>query len=218
MQIQDYINVLIKRWWVIALTVLAAMVAAYGVSKLMPQEFRAQAVYLAVPSRADNGLSLFLRNTMNSYPELVRQPDALQAISEQLQLDVSGERLQQDVYVQSLPDEQRILIEVDHALLAQAQAIATAMGQRLEAEVARINANLDGTDRVNVMRIQQARLVSIQPNTRINVLAGAILGLVVGVLLAFVLEFLDDTIKGGADVERFVDLPILGAIPTIDTR
>jgi capsular polysaccharide biosynthesis protein len=198
--------------------VLAAAAAAYGVSKLMPQTFRVQAVYLVLANRADNGLNIVLRNTMNSYTQLVLQPDALEEVSQQLQLDVSGERLLADVRMQSRPDEQKILIEVDHRFLAQAQAIAGAVGQRLEAEVTRLNANLDGTDRINVTQVQQPRLVAIQPNTRINVLAGAILGLVIGLLLAFVLEFLDDTLKSTADVERLTGLVTLGAIPTTDNR
>ncbi len=218
MQIRDYVMVLVKRWWVIALTVVAAAVAAYGVSKMMPQTFRAQTVYLVIANRADNGLNIVLRNTMNSYRELVLQPDALQDISQQLQLDVSGERLLQDVFVQPRPDEQKVVIEADSYFADQSIAIAGAVGQRLETEVTRLNANLDGTDRINVTRIQQARLIGVQPNTRINVLAGAFLGLVLGILLAFVLEYLDDTLKSTADVERFVGLTTLGAIPTVDTR
>jgi capsular polysaccharide biosynthesis protein len=48
------------------------------------------------------------------------------------------------------------------------------------------------------------------------VLAGALLGLVLGILLAYVLEYLDDTLKNTGDVERFVGLTTLGAIPTVD--
>lgn len=218
MQLQDYIQVLTKRWWVILLTAVAAVVAAYGVSKLQPQTFRAQAVYLAIANRADQGLALALRNQMNSYRELVHQPDALEQVSRQLRLDVSGERLMQDVFVQPRPDDQKIVIEADHRFREQAQAIVEAVGQRLEEEVNRINANLEGTDRINVTQIQSARIIGVKPNTRINVLAGAILGLVLGVLLAFVLEFLDDTLKSSADVERFVGLTTLGAIPTVDSK
>lgn len=218
MQLRDYVMVLVKRWWVIALAVVAAVVAAYGVSRMIPQEFRAQTVYLVVANRADNGLNIVLRDTMNSYRTLVLQPDTLQDISQQLQLDVSGEQLMQDVYVQPRPDDRIILIEADSRFAEQSQAIAAAVGQRLEAEVIGLNANIEGTDRINVTRIQQSRLVGVQPNTRINVLAGAILGLVIGVLLAFVLEYLDDTLKSSADIERFVGLTTLGAIPSADAK
>ncbi|WP_322494848.1 YveK family protein [Chloroflexus sp.] len=213
MEIRDYVNVLFKRWWVIALTVIAAVVSAYAISKLLPQTFRSQAVYLALANQADNGLNIVLRNSMNSYRELVMQPSVLDQISQQIGLDISGERLMRDVNIQPRPDEQKIVIEVDLPRLDQSQALADAVGERIVAEVNRINATLEGTARINVTRIQPARLVEIRPNTRINMLAGAILGLVVGVLLAFVLEYLDDTLKTPEDVERFVGLPTLGAIP-----
>jgi capsular polysaccharide biosynthesis protein len=216
MQLRDYVSVLLKRWWVIALTALAAAVAAYGVSKLIPPAFRTQAVYLAFANQADNGLNIVLRNSMNSYRELVLQPSVLDQISQSRGLDISGEAWMADVSIQPRPDEQKIVIEVDAARLDQSQAMANAVGERMVAEVNRINATLEGTARINVTRIQEARLVSITPNTKINVLAGAILGLVVGVLLAYILEYIDDTLKSSADVERFVGLTTLGAIPAAD--
>jgi capsular polysaccharide biosynthesis protein len=216
MQLSDYVNVLVKRWWVIALTVVAAAVGAYGVSKIMRDTFRSQAVYLAFANQADNGLNIVLRNSMNSYRELVMQPDVLDQISQSIGLDINGEQWMQDVNIQPRPDEQKIIIEVDAPTLDQSMAMADAVGERIVAEVNRINATLEGTARINVDRIQRARLVAIQPNTRINVLAGAILGLVVGLLLAYILEYLDDTLKSSGDVERFVGLTTIGAIPTAE--
>lgn len=216
MQLRDYINVLLKRWWVIGLTALAAAVAAYGVSKSLPQTFRVQAVYLALANQYDNGLNIVLRNSMNSYRELVQQPDVLDSISQSLGLDIPGERWMADVNIQPRPDEQKIVIEVDAPRLDQAQAMADAVGARMVAEVNRVNATLEGTARINVQPIQPARLVAIQPNTRVNLLAGAILGLIAGLLLAYILEYLDDTLKSTGDVERFIGLTTLGAIPTVE--
>jgi capsular polysaccharide biosynthesis protein len=217
MKLQDYASVLLKRWWVIVLAALAAAAAAYGVSKLQPRQFRAQAVYLALANQADNGLNIVLRNSMNSYRELVLQPDVLDQISQQLALDVSGESLLADIDIQPRPDDQKIVIEAENASLATAQAIADAVGRRLQLESIRINETLEGTARINITQLQKARFVSSRPNTRINVLAGALLGLVLGLLLAFVLDFLDDTLKSSADVERFVGLTTLGAIPTAES-
>jgi capsular polysaccharide biosynthesis protein len=216
MQLREYVSVIVKRWWVIALTALAAAVAAYGVSKLLPHTFRTQAAYLALANQADNGLNIVLRASMNSYRELVLQPSVLEQISQSLGLDISGEAWMADVNIQPRPDEQKIVIEVDAARLDQSQAMANAVGERMVAEVNRINASLEGTARINVTRIQEARLLSISPNTKINVLAGGILGLVIGLLLAYILEYIDDTLKSSGDVERFVGLTTLGAIPTSD--
>ena len=216
MQLKDYVNVLIKRWWVIAIAVLAAAVASYGVSKLLPREYRAQAVYLALANQADNGLNIVLRNSMNSYRELVLQPRVLEQVSQSLRLDLNGESLMGDVSVQPRPDEQKIIIEVDAPTLEVAQALADGVGARMVSEVNQINASLEGTARINVTQIQPARLIRITPNTRINVAAAAFLGLVLGILLVYVLEYLDDTLKTTGDVERFTGLPALGAIPSAE--
>lgn len=216
MQLSDYLQVLTKRWWVILLTLIAAVGGAFVISKLLPDTYRSQAVYLALANQADNGLNIVLRNSMNSYRELVMQPSVLDQISQNSGLDISGERWMRDVNIQPRPDEQKIIIEVDAPSLDQSMAMADAVGERIVAEVNRINATLEGTARINVERIQRARLLSIQPNTQINMIAGAILGLIIGVLLAFILEYLDDTLKTSADVERFVGLTTIGAIPSIE--
>ena len=218
MKLQDYISVITKRWWVVALTTLAAVIAAYGVSKVTPKVYRAQATYQFIASRADNGLNITLQNTMNSYKESVLQPDPLEQISQDLQIDVSGEQLLQNVDMQALPDEQKMLIQVDDRIPEKAQQIANAVGKSLEAEVNRRNSLFEGTDKIYVQQTQRARLPAapFRPNTRINVLAGAVLGLVLGLLLSFILEFLDDTVKTSNDVERFVGLTTLGAIPTVE--
>lgn len=47
---------------------------------------------------------------------------------------------------------------------------------------------------------------------------GAILGLGLGIGLAFFIEFNDTTLKSNEDVERFLQLPVLGTIPHIVTN
>ena len=55
--------------------------------------------------------------------------------------------------------------------------------------------------------------VPLPPKTTSNVIRGGLAGLVVGIGLAGLLEYLDVTIKGPADAERQLQLPVLGVIP-----
>jgi len=55
----------------------------------------------------------------------------------------------------------------------------------------------------------------IGPNKNKNLIFGCILGLALGLGIVFLLEFLDDTIKTPADVERYLELPTVGTIPKI---
>lgn len=51
------------------------------------------------------------------------------------------------------------------------------------------------------------------PNFRLNLLAGAVLGIIGGVITAFVFNYFDTSIKSLEDAERSLGLPVLGVIP-----
>ena len=52
-----------------------------------------------------------------------------------------------------------------------------------------------------------------RPNKTVNIALGIILGLIVGVGLAFFIEYLDTSVKTIDDVERALQSPVLGVIP-----
>lgn len=214
MRIQDYLNVIIRRWWVICLVGFSAAAAAYVISKLQTPIFRSQATYSVLPNRVDSGVMMFTDRLLNGYVNLVYQPDQLQAVSNRLGLDQTGNWLMQYVRVQPQPQEMKIVIEADHFDPASAQQIAAAVGETLNSFVVEQNRTLQGEDQVNLYRAQAATAaVRAKPNTKINVLAGGLLGGVLGLLLSFMLDWMDDTLKNSADVERFAGLTTIGAIP-----
>ncbi len=55
----------------------------------------------------------------------------------------------------------------------------------------------------------------IQPRGRINLLLGALLGMILGVGAAFFLEYLDRTVRTSSDVETLLGIPVLGVIPRL---
>jgi capsular exopolysaccharide synthesis family protein len=52
----------------------------------------------------------------------------------------------------------------------------------------------------------------VRPDTTLNLSVGVAVGLVLGVMVAFALEFADTSVKKIDDVERFLGLPVLGAV------
>ncbi|MGF7184778.1 capsular polysaccharide biosynthesis protein [Desulfitispora alkaliphila] len=57
-----------------------------------------------------------------------------------------------------------------------------------------------------------------KPNKSLNVAIAFVLAVMVGVFLAFVLEFFDNNIKNAEDVKRHLDLPVVGSIPKMDKK
>jgi capsular exopolysaccharide synthesis family protein len=69
----------------------------------------------------------------------------------------------------------------------------------------------------NIQVVDQAELPTIpyRPNKRLNLLLAAVVGLFLGVGLAFFFEYLDNTVKTPDDVEELVRLPSFGMVPEI---
>jgi len=85
----------------------------------------------------------------------------------------------------------------------------------VEEQTAR-TADIDRRDRLDVSILDDALPGELnRPKTRTNALAGAVLGVLLGAIIAFGLEYLDDTLKTPEDVERYVALTTLGAIPAV---
>ena len=56
----------------------------------------------------------------------------------------------------------------------------------------------------------------ISPKKKQALVIGIVFGLSLGIMVAFFLEYLDDSIKRKEDVERFLELPVMGTIPKIE--
>lgn len=71
----------------------------------------------------------------------------------------------------------------------------------------------------NIRQVQQAEIpiVPVKPNKVLNIGLSLLIGLSLGIGLAFFLEYLNNTINTAEDVERIVQLPALGGIPSLQS-
>ncbi len=72
----------------------------------------------------------------------------------------------------------------------------------------------------NVRIIDPARppRIPVSPNKKRNIILGIVLGIVVGFAGAFLVEYIDNSIKTPKDVERYSNLPILGSVPMVKRK
>ncbi|EOU1697801.1 capsular biosynthesis protein [Clostridium perfringens] len=71
----------------------------------------------------------------------------------------------------------------------------------------------------NVQVIQKPQLPEhpVSPNKKVNILIAFVLGLMVGLGIVLILEYLDNTFKSREELEKTLDLPIIGTIPDYDS-
>lgn len=83
----------------------------------------------------------------------------------------------------------------------------------MKMEQERINFELSSSFIVTVINPAEEALRPARPNKKLNIALGVIVGLVVGVGLAFFIEYLDTSVKTIDDVERALQAHVLGVIP-----
>lgn len=102
--------------------------------------------------------------------------------------------------------------------IADTQETITALQDKLNALQSNYAAFLADTqqDATNIISVIEPAIVPAEPegpSTPLLVALSAIVGFTLGAGAAYLLEYLDDTLKTRDDVKRVLDLPILGYIP-----
>ncbi|MGR3303979.1 MAG: GumC family protein, partial [Candidatus Scalindua sp.] len=68
------------------------------------------------------------------------------------------------------------------------------------------------TSNISVIDLATVPRHPIEPNKKLNIILGAIVGLFLGIGMVFFLEYLDNTIKSPEDVEEYLNIPLLGVL------
>ena len=72
------------------------------------------------------------------------------------------------------------------------------------------------SDTIRIVETGQVPVAPVKPNKKRNILLGILLGLMGGIALAFLMEYLDQTIRTEDDVQKYYDLPVLTVVPIAD--
>lgn len=66
---------------------------------------------------------------------------------------------------------------------------------------------------ITIQEEPKAGTKPVSPKVTLNLVLGAVVGLVFGIAIAFFLEYIDTSVKSLEDVERFLQVPVLAVIP-----
>lgn len=214
MKLADYVRIAVRRWWVIALLVVVAAGSAYLFSSRQPAVYRSTQLILIQPSRSDFGLTEASRLLLE--PAVVYLSSTLRAqeIIDELQLPLTAQDLTGRTTIAS--DSLRMVIQVDVDMPDPdlGARIAQGWGQRLVEYRQQQNQTVAREDRVVALLPDVPQTAQIQPQPLIITIAAALLGFLLGVVLVYVLEFLESgNIRTRDDLERAIGVSVVASIP-----
>lgn len=211
MNLFDYGRILIRRGWIVGLAVLITAGAAFAYSKTQTPIYRATQKVLVQPARNDLGLAETLRTLLRSYVEFLYTDIQAKKVIDNLQLDMTPSELRSNATINSDPTALFVQIDIDLEDSATAARIANEWGQVLVEWRNQENSDLRREDRIEAELLDYPQPGLYRPNTRTNVVAGAILGVLIGGVIVFVMEYLQSNLlKSREEVEHL--LPVLASI------
>ena len=214
--LREYFAIIKKRFWIIAIITVVAMVVSGVISFFMLSPVYESKSTLIVNTEKNEDTQMITGDQFSvsqklavTYGEIIKSRAVLESVISNLKLDSEYEDLVEKITVSPVKDTQIISISVQDTNPKKARDIANEIPKVFEKEVKRI------TKANDIQVIDKAILPEnpIKPNKMMNVAIAAVLGMMIGLFVVFVLEYLDNKIKTPQDVEKHLDLPILGVIP-----
>ncbi len=218
--LRELFQTLRKRiWLIVAITVIATMTSGIVSYFVLTPIYQASTQLLVNQAKNEQpiyNISEIQTNLqlINTYNVIMKSPAILDVVKEELDLNMPVEELNGKINVTSEKDSQVVNVTVEDADPYMAADIANTVASVFQREIVKIM----NVDNVNILAKAEVKEqpVPVKPKPLLNMAIAFVVGMMTGVGLAFLLEYLDNTIKNEQDVEKLLELPVLGAVTTID--
>lgn len=206
-------------WLIIGLLVISMLISAVISFFVLDKEYQAHTTLMVgrpADYISDRELSLSDLNLnqrlVSTYGELIKTRTVADKVIDNLNLPYTYGSLRGKLNVKLVQNTEIISITVNDNNPVMAAEIANETAQVFMDTVK----DIMKVENVQVIDVAEPPVNSISPRPMLNIAIAAVLGVMLGVFITFLIEFLDNTIKTPEDVEKHLGLPVLGAIPMVE--
>ena len=216
--ISEIIDAVKKRWKIIALTtVLATLVSGiFSFFVISPTYEASTKVFIGKEGAESEGynssdVSMY-QNLIKTYSELIKTKDLVNKAIDNSQYDLSVNNVLNGITVNTLTGTQILQISYQ----SKSPSIAKNILESITNEFITKAEELVPNGNVKILESVELPKNPVAPNKTMNIAIAFILGMMVGFGIVFLLEYLDNTYKNKEQLEKDLDIPVLGVIPMSD--
>ena len=215
MELQDYLTLAKRRAWIVLLVAVVAALSAFVFCRLQIPRYKSTMALTIVPARADFGLAQSSRSLIATYNSVVFNKRTAAEIVKELKLDYSPTEVLGNTKTSEDAAKNGVQIEVTDYDGDVANNIAYQWALLYKKYRDEDNAKQRREDRVEAFLGDAPIYAKTYPQTGVTTAAAGVLGLLVGGLVAALLEWSQSNVlRTKADVERKLALSVIGAIPS----
>lgn len=222
-ELRQYWEVLRKRWIIVVVLPLIAALTSGIVSFFVIKPVYQASTTLIVGKKAsesaqaagqmlDYNVLMANQQLAKTYGTIAQSRTVEQNVIKDLNLPLTVEGLDKLITVNPVKNTEILEIQISNTNPELAANIANTMAQ----EFTKVVIDVKKVDSVSIVDPAVIPDKPVKPNKTLNVLIAFVVGLMASVGLAFVLEYMDNTVKTSSDVEKLLGIPVLGVIPNYE--
>jgi polysaccharide biosynthesis transport protein len=219
--LSEIFSMLIKRIWIIILCIILGTVGIFTVTKfLIDEKYTASVSMYVAPNNGNIDLIASLnelnyaQKVVNTYIEILKTDSFMSSVEKSSGLGYSAGSLKKMIEISPVRDTEIFRVQVTTTDPNDSLLLANTIARLTPDKIMKIK----DADVVRVVDPATLPEKPSSPNILLNTTIGFTLGLIIGVMAAFILEMLDKRIKDEDDLLKHYDVPILGVIPMIEVR
>ncbi|WP_339319196.1 Wzz/FepE/Etk N-terminal domain-containing protein [Paenibacillus sp. FSL R10-2734] len=227
LDLRDYFQIVRKRLWLIV-SIVVLVCGAAGVYSLYIKnpvyEASTKIIVNQTPTQsAAAQLDLNQINTniqlINTYKEIIKTPAILDIVTKDYpQFNITAEELLKKVNVSSVNNTQVMTLVVRDNSYQRAAEIVNAISLVFKDEIPSLF-NVENVSILNEAKVNPTvEPGPVEPNVLMNMAIAFIVSLMIGLGIAFLLEYMDDTLKTEADIEKYLGLPTIAMITRLGSE
>ena len=216
--VSEIIDAVKKRWKIIALTtVLATLVSGiFSFFVISPTYEASTKIFIGKEGAESEGynssdVSMY-QNLIKTYSELIKTKDLVNKAIDNSEYDLSVNSVLNGITVNTLTGTQILQISYQ----SKSPSIAKNILESITNEFITKAEELVPNGNVKILESVELPKNPVAPNKTMNIAIAFILGMMVGFGIVFLLEYLDNTYKNKEQLEKDLDIPVLGVIPMSD--
>jgi capsular polysaccharide biosynthesis protein len=224
LSLTDVLGILRRRFWIVLAIVLVAVVLAALLSYVVLPPIYQASTSLIVNERpsvaqgtggVDYGQIQTYRSLAVTYAKIITSRAVLQDTINTLRLPETVKQLIKMTTVQVEGETEIIAVSVKDQDAIRAASIANTMANSFITQLPTLVHRVE-----NVSVIDRAVPVTdqVSPRPLLNIVVALVAGLMLGVLLAFVVDYFDDTVKTADDVKKLFGLRVLAVVPDMNAE
>ena len=216
--ISEIIDAVKKRWKIIVLTTVLATVVSgiFSFFVISPTYEASTKIFIGKEGAESEGynssdVSMY-QNLIKTYSELIKTKDLVNKAIDNSEYDLSVNNVLNGITVNTLTGTQILQISYQ----SKSPSIAKNMLESITNEFITKAEELVPNGNVKILESVEIPKNPVAPNKTMNIAIAFILGMMVGFGIVFLLEYLDNTYKNKEQLEKDLDIPVLGVIPMSD--